>query len=707
MNITIHPIGLVSYNNKYQKTYPNFCSDKDCFIKNKSLRQKLLDNNISLIKLEECYNALSINPDNVDVFIKYRNTAIEHKNYFVSQGNSISSDAIDCFFSTNVEQVLTAGKLLGDKNFIYSFHLKLDNFIKFINNIYLLKNTDYFDLLVEQINPQESKNYKLLNNSYLKEKNELFQLGEKYGFNKIYQKNNSEIENLKSKISQLKYNPTKENLTEIKQFQEEIKHLKKEIFCAKTPEYLKKEQEVYNLKSKLRQIKNCAVKDPQDIIALCNIVYAMYSLKMDIDELRDVLKINTEDEKKNLYKYLNTKLPDFLKIDCNEETLQKLKLNESKHFNKIFDVNMLVKYDLKNILTLLANDPKSSVTECLNNLPQNRKTKQIFEQNGLNYDLYVNPDKDFALNIEAKRQIAQKDAIIKNITTDIVNLLSSDAKKVSSRYREIIRSKLEENNFKLVDKNGDIQYNESFCRITKLEPPVTLYRNDNPANYKDVLDLHKILNTTVSDTTAFLDGSSFELLTFAHHMAILRANEIDAANYKYPQKNYNLKIKQIDLNDIKHSLFLGNHAHCCTAMGSGINQDTSVKYIKNKFISGIEVLDGSEAIGNTMMFFANVNDKLSLIIDNIEMASEYQYMDEIRDGIIKYAQMLTARIGHPDIGIYMGVYDSKCDMSKYLFKNYNVEIIGASGEDKIYLDFIRERIKVDNTSLQTYLYKIK
>jgi len=707
MNITIHPVGLVSYNKKYQKTYPNFCSDKDCFIKNNSLRQKLLDNNISLMKFEECYNALSTNPDNVDVFIKYRNAAIKHKNYFVSQGNNISSNAIDCFFSTNVEQVLTAGKLLGDKNFIYSFHLKMDNFIKFINNIYLLKNTDYFDLLEERINPQECKNYKILNNSYLQGKNELFKLGEKSGFNKIYQKNNTKIENLKLKISQLKLNPTQENLTEIKQFQKEIKHLRKEIFYAKTPEYLKKEQEVYNLKSKLGQINNCAVKDPQDIITLCNITYAMYSLKIDIDELRDVLKMNTEDEKKNLYKYLNTKLADWLKIDCNEEILQKLKLNESKYFNRIFDVNALVKYDLRKILTLLANDPKSSVTESLNNLPQNRKTKQIFEKNGLNYDLYVNPDKDFALNIKAKRQIELKDVIIKNITTDILNLLSSDAEKVSFRYRDIIRTKLEENDFRLVDKNGDIQYNEDFCRITKIEPPVTLYHNNKPANYKDVLDLHRILKTTVINTPAFFDGSSFELLTFAHHIAILRSNEISATNYEYPQTSYNLKIKQIDLNDIKHSLFLGNQAHCCTAIGSGINQDVAIKYIENKFISGFEILDGTKSIGNTMIFFAKVNDKLSLIIDNIEMASEYQYMDEIRDGIIKFAKMLTARVGHPDIPIYTGIYDSKCDMSKYSFKIYNVEIIGSSGNDEIYLDFIRDRIKVDSTSFENYLYKIE
>lgn len=707
MNIAIQPVGLISYNRKYQKNCPCFCSGKDCFIKNNSIKQKLLDNNISMIKFDECYNALSKNPDSVDDFIKYRNAAIEYKNHFVSQGEKISSSAIDCFLSTNVEEILTTGKLLGDKNFIYSFNLKMDNFIRFISRVHLLKNTDYFGWLEEQINPQESKIYKTLNNSYLQERNKLLQLGIETGFNEIYLKNNLKIEELKSRISQLKLTHTKENLLEIKQLQENIKYFKKEIFDAKTPEYLQKEEQVFNIKSKMAQMKNSAVKDPQDAITLCNIAYVMNSLKVDINEIKNVLKFNTKNEKLKFYKYLNTKLSYFFNIDYNEEVLQKLKLYESEYFYKIFYMNASEKNDLRKFLKILSDNPKASVAQNLDNLTQNIKTKQIFEQNGINYDLYVNPDENCILNIKAKRQLKPKDAVIKNITTDIVNLLSSDSEAVPSHNRAIIKSKLEENNFKLVDKNGDIEYDEGLNSIKMMEPPVVLCRNNNPANYKDIVDLHKILKDIVSNTRSFIDGSSFESLTFAQHIGILRTNEIAAANYVYPQNDFNLKVKQIDMNDIKHSLFLGNQAHCCTAIGSGFNQDTAIKYIKNKFISGIEILDGDKYVGNTILFFAKVDDKLSLIIDNIEMASEYQYVDEVRDGIIKFAKILADRVGQPDIPIYAGIYDSKCDMSKYLFKYYNLEILGSSGEDAIYLDFIRERQKLDNTAFGAYLYKIE
>ena len=76
----------------------------------------------------------------------------------------------------------------------------------------------------------------------------------------------------------------------------------------------------------------------------------------------------------------------------------------------------------------------------------------------------------------------------------------------------------------------------------------------------------------------------------------LRDTEIkNAINLKTNQVS-NLEIHQVDMNDISHALFLGNHGHCCTAVGTGINQFSAPTYIMNKCISGIEIMDGEQFV---------------------------------------------------------------------------------------------------------------
>ena len=50
-------------------------------------------------------------------------------------------------------------------------------------------------------------------------------------------------------------------------------------------------------------------------------------------------------------------------------------------------------------------------------------------------------------------------------------------------------------------------------------------------------------------------------------------------------KKAKIKVQKADMNDIKHSLFLGNYASCCTAVGSGANQESAPNYVINKMIS--------------------------------------------------------------------------------------------------------------------------
>lgn len=134
----------------------------------------------------------------------------------------------------------------------------------------------------------------------------------------------------------------------------------------------------------------------------------------------------------------------------------------------------------------------------------------------------------------------------------------------------------------------------------------------------------------------------------------LRDAEIDNASKLKDDEVTAIEVHKTDMNDISHSLFLGNHGACCTAVGSGCNQFAAPRYVMDKCISAIEVMDGKEFVGNSMCYFATVDGELALVLDNIELNGKYQYNDKIRDAFMDYAKQLCEEVGKPDLPIYAG-----------------------------------------------------
>ena len=174
--------------------------------------------------------------------------------------------------------------------------------------------------------------------------------------------------------------------------------------------------------------------------------------------------------------------------------------------------------------------------------------------------------------------------------------------------------------------------------------------------------------------------------------------------------NSDITIKKVDMNDISHSLFLGNDSSCCTAIGS-FNDWTAPNYIKNKMVQAIELTDGNEPIGNSMMYLiATASDnqvKPALLIDNIELKPKYQYNDKLEDGIIKYGKNFCKMLGRPDMDIYAGPNRHKLNMDNFEISNESFQMFGDTYGDPIYLDFVTQGIPVDYNSWQGDLLKLK
>ena len=172
-------------------------------------------------------------------------------------------------------------------------------------------------------------------------------------------------------------------------------------------------------------------------------------------------------------------------------------------------------------------------------------------------------------------------------------------------------------------------------------------------------------------------------------------------------KKAKIKVQKADMNDIKHSLFLGNYASCCTAVGSGANQASAPNYVINKMISCIEVKLGKEDIGNTMCYIAEIDKKPALIIDNIELKTPYRENDEIRNAIIEYAKIMVGEIGNKDMPIYASTNKHAVNMNQFLEEKKEFKIAGSNGERETYFDFDTDFHEINGKKMfETYLYKL-
>ena len=174
--------------------------------------------------------------------------------------------------------------------------------------------------------------------------------------------------------------------------------------------------------------------------------------------------------------------------------------------------------------------------------------------------------------------------------------------------------------------------------------------------------------------------------TMYDHLTKLRATEVNNAKDIVKNNVVELEVHKTDMYNIKKAIALGNDGQCCTALGA-INAFSAPTYIMNKCIGAIELSDGGNFVGNTMIYLAYVDGKPSLVLDNIELKSKYQHNDKIRDTFMEYAKKLCDEIGCPDMPIYAGPNRHKLDMSIYPKETRSMQVIGSTGSDEIYLDY--------------------
>ena len=667
------------------------------------------------------------------------------KNKHILRGGYSALGDYELTYTIMSTKVINALNLLGKGVLESAFSLDFHGFENFCYDIDLLQKNmskQNQELLKKKINPESSEEYLNLEESVKKNKRKIGkllgkensakrkELLEQIELLKTDKNNAKEIKELKKQIQDLYRNC--ENSAEISVLMTEINELqrkKKELIKQKTnlspqevmnkvwtiasisksPHYntnrIIVEEDSFNetvkkLAAEGMPDENGYTLDRNKALDLLDeenfdyyIVQNSKKLNKDLKELINLIQPSSPENDRAWKENINKKLYEYAGLKYNKKYADKIDLANCKYLNELIvsDSNFwtVMTALLESLATYHLDFPNKSNSDALNDFYNNIDTKKCFEEKGINYDKWVNFDKDSF--VESTVTIKAEDAKQKAVKNMCDELTSKLFKNIPAKERNSLHKAL---------RGIGVTINKNIVKI-----------NGRNVEFDDLDLIMSVIKTELSSSFWSNDKTDEEVDkardTLYCHFMLQRKQEVDCAKRLKDRETVNIKVQKVDMSDIKHSISLGNDAHCCTALGSQSNEWSAPSYIANRCIGAIEVLADNQAVGNTMIYLAYVNNDLALVLDDIELQTKYQNNEKIKNMIIEYAKKLCCEIGKPDIPIYAGPGMHKIDMSDYPLINTNMEIIGKTTEDiGVYLDFDGEEHDVGDVVETTELYKI-
>lgn len=704
------------------------------------------------------------NPNILEQYTQFYSYAIKHGEmgaWAAIDGNSY----MDFIYS---EEVISSLDILGMKNLKAALELGQIEFVDFCKAVYTMKKfltKDNLELLKSKINPENTNQYRNLQKGISKDKKEINkllgrdarkkrkELEKEIDALKSDKSNYKQIKELKSQIQNLYKNS--ENSDKIRELMQNINEKKLELKKLQnqkvelTPEEIVKKLKTFDMFIRLAHsylwvnfnTDNCdedfrnKLKNYEDSI-LYDVVNGNFCFAdKELDAVFSKDEINTlyslpfeiiadEATVKNNYNIITHVIDSLSKKDDKEwcAVLDKLifftlGFMEDAEVRKVSEISDLKNCDYLDDLILSLDDEAfvaglylfieailksdySNVQDIMDNLKNNIETKKMFEENGADYNRWAHYDKDSFIeqNVTITAEAARQKAV-KNLCDELTN----------TTYMSRIPQKELDSLFKRLGKIG--------VQVDRVQKTVKI-------NGRDIVfeDLELIINEMLAETeendfwnAEHEDKAIDAAIDLAVNHFIQRSDEVFNAQMLKKSENVDIKVRKVDMNDIKYALCLGNHSHCCTALGAHINEWTAPNYILAKCISAIEVISDDKPVGNTMIYLAHVNGELALVLDDIELQIKYQNSDKIRDMIIEYAKKLCEEIGKPDIPIYAnGGAIHKVDMSPYKFVPAEISILGKTflremNNDPVivYLDYDQDGHEIGNGEIiESDMYRV-
>ncbi len=304
----------------------------------------------------------------------------------------------------------------------------------------------------------------------------------------------------------------------------------------------------------------------------------------------------------------------------------------------------------------------------------NLKTKQLFEEHGINYAKWLKPSKDNEVVVNIFNEKQNKiDVIIQDLMENIKLLRQSPLKTFfDRRYSKYI------NNDEFViplNISNSLENLDKFIKnmITQLEPA-----------WKRALE-----NLDKKESDSRIVEQAARTLTIKDHLEELKTRLLEFHDVPI-EAEMNLRMKMWDRNPAK-DLFQGTYSTCCIALDRSC-ADAMPEFILNTSFNMIEIVDefSGKTIGNSLCYFALTdNGSPVFIVDNIEINNNYKFKDKsahcILGALKQYINNLVKEVYGKEVPIYVGkTYN---DLKEFAVTDYKkIEILGDIRSERIYLD---------------------
>lgn len=468
---------------------------------------------------------------------------------------------------------------------------------------------------------------------------------------------------------------------------------------------------IKELSAKKNNILDKKLTDPKEIFEKA-LLYKILSISNEecLKEILPFIASKKESDREEFKKILNAYAFNFLNIEIKNETVKNVfDFSRSKYIDRLPIAEVDFKDGINALVKVVEENFSSNISETLNNLPHNITTKKEFENLNLSYDKWVSPLENITLKCNTIPNIHKKlhntlDNLQKEFNT-------SGFYNIPQQEKQALEEAMQKNGFSfqasqnsVYDEDGN--YSGEVCILKIL-------KNFLPLNIETAKEFIEFFNDYTKNSPFWNTKNKNKTIEQARvmlldHILKRRFCEIEKISKGLEIRNFKeLIIQKVDMDDIVKSLFLGDDAGCCTA-SDGCNSWSAAAYILNKCMQAIEFNCRGNSYGNTMCFLAKVNGKLALILDNIEVKSEFQYSNELRDAIIDFSKKLCTEIGKPDMSIYAGANRHYVDFNDFpIIEECTIEPIGVT-DDYIYVDAFDGGNKFEiNNPLYCSLIKIK
>lgn len=524
---------------------------------------------------------------------------------------------------------------------------------------------------------------------------------------------NNKFENVKNYINTIgnisPQHPLYQNLIELTNPQESVKYkniteqitnLKKQFQTTTNKKELIKH--INNLTDANKNLVKNSITDYPEKIEIAEFFYTM---RNSHDILDFVLNAYDKHNKINLFKKLN----DVAKTDSNGQICKQFDFVNNDYLSKMFTTDMSFKTSYDELLKTLNKNPDKSVREVLLGLPQNKETKTEFENLGVNFERWTK------FNPESK---LEKEVVINDKQKNIIKYLEDTLTSpmlplISDEKRALLENEIQVKGYKMKTEMPPL-INNLVGVMNREVGPLKLHKNNKRMSFNDLPELVNTIDDFLKNNSNWNSPDKTPQMTLAREVFEKNIQDVKKGMFlalKNPNPNkVKITAQQIDMNNIAHSLFLGNDSSCCMAIGTGYKQAIAPNYIKNKMVSGIEVLVDDKSVGNTICYIAEVDKKPALVLDNIEIKPNYRkntVNDDIRDLMFSYARKFTKELGNEDMPIYLGHNRNKINLRGYQKEDKNIKIVGTSGDDRIYIDSVTKEGKFGKSNVfDTCLYNI-